>query len=164
MEITPEQMEIIHAVVNRIAPNHKFGFYEIDDIKQEAYILALEAMEKYDGLRPLENFISKHISNRLKSLRRDKYSRKNLNTKKHADLNTKKRLLMDMGFSFICNDTYESNIEDELSTREAVDKVLSELSPALKKDFLRLANKAPIQDYRKKAVYAAVKEILNEDW
>ena len=162
--VTPEQMEIIHAVVDRIAPNHKFGFYDVNDIKQEAYIMALEAMEDYDGLRPLENFISKHVSNRLKNLRRDKYSRKTLNTQNHSDLNAKKRLLMDIGFSFNCNLSYENDLEQDLSTREAVNKVLSELTPALKKDFFRLANKAPIQDYRKKAVYAAVKEILHEDW
>ena len=157
-------MEIIHAVVERIAPNYKFGFYEVDDIKQEAFILALEAMEKYDGLRPLENFIAKHISNRLKTLRRDKYSRKNVNSSRHADLNMKKRLLMDNGFSFNCSLFYEQDLEGDLSSKEAVEKVLNELPPALKKDFLRMANNAKLQDYRKKAVIAAVKEILHEDW
>lgn len=161
MEITNEQMQTIQEVINRISPKYKFGYYELDDIKQEAYIMALEAMEKYDGLRPLENFISKHLSNRLKTLKRDKYFRLNLINPK---LNEDKRMLMDLSSQYKDVHYYEENFEQILSSQDLVDKVLRELPPDLRRDFHRLAQGADLQYYRKKAVYVAVKGILHEDW
>ena len=42
-------MEIIDKVINRTAPKYTFGFYEVDDIKQESFIICLDAMKNYDN-------------------------------------------------------------------------------------------------------------------
>ena len=68
MTPTQDQMKTIKKVINRIAPGYTFGYFEIEDVKQEAYIICLEGLEKYDPQFPLENFLSRHLSNRLKSL------------------------------------------------------------------------------------------------
>ena len=47
----------------------------MDDIKQEAFMIAVEALEKYDESRPLENFLYISISNRLKNLLRRECNR-----------------------------------------------------------------------------------------
>ena len=65
----------INRVVNRLAYKFRFGFHDIDDIKQEGRLYALQAMDKYDGVRPLENFLYTHIRNRLINFKRDKLSR-----------------------------------------------------------------------------------------
>jgi hypothetical protein len=70
-------LEIISKVVTRLAPSLKFAFYDVDDIKQEGTILALEVLAagKYDPSRPLENFLYVHIKRRLFNLRRNKFAR-----------------------------------------------------------------------------------------
>jgi DNA-directed RNA polymerase specialized sigma24 family protein len=54
----------------------QFGYFKPEDIEQEAYILAIEALEKYDGVRPLENFLRVHVKRRLCNLKRDLYERR----------------------------------------------------------------------------------------
>jgi len=76
MEIQKEVLDIIDEVVNNLAPSFKFGYYDIDDIKQEGRILAFEALEKYDKSRPLKNFLYVHLRNRLGNLIRDKLFRR----------------------------------------------------------------------------------------
>lgn len=70
-------IEIITDAANKLCHKFRFGPYEVDDIKQECFVLALEllAKEKYDGERPLANFLYVHFSNRLKNLKRNKYER-----------------------------------------------------------------------------------------
>lgn len=68
-------LSTIERLAIRFAHKFKFGFYDVDDIKQEIYIMGLDALDRYDGRVPLENFLAVHIKNRLKSLKRDKYMR-----------------------------------------------------------------------------------------
>lgn len=73
--LTDEEMFTIEEVVNRLAPSFKFGYYDVEDIKQEAMIIAFKSLKKYDKSRPLKNFLYIHLRHRLKNLIRDKYSR-----------------------------------------------------------------------------------------
>jgi DNA-directed RNA polymerase specialized sigma24 family protein len=62
-------------IVNLLAHSFKFGYYEAEDIKQQARLFAIEAMERYDPTRPLDNFLYSHVKNRLINFRRDKFRR-----------------------------------------------------------------------------------------
>lgn len=70
-----EVMVVINNVANRLARRFKFGYHEMDDMKQQARLFAWEGMSKYDGKRPLENFLWTHVRNRLFNFKRDKYER-----------------------------------------------------------------------------------------
>ena len=72
-----EIVDILTDIGNKLAPKFKFGCYGIDDIRQEVYIQGLKLLErgKYDGKRPLANFLFFAIKNQLKNLKRDKYER-----------------------------------------------------------------------------------------
>jgi hypothetical protein len=72
-----EILKTIDDVVKTISPNYTFGYYDVDDISQEARILAVNAIDngKYDETRPLRNFLCVFLKNRLLNLRRDKYFR-----------------------------------------------------------------------------------------
>ena len=144
--------------------NEIYGYYELDDIKQESYIICLEALSKYDKSRPFENFISKHLSNRLKTLIRDKYSRSNIESEKHGKLNQNKKNLMDLksgeGQHKIC----EEDILERMSTDEAIEILMRELPPSMRNNFYRLANGVSIQSSKKNALFEKVKEILGENW
>ena len=164
MQPTTEQLQTIIKVIDRIAPKYTFGYYDVDDIKQESYIICLEALSKYDNYRPFENFISKHLSNRLKTLIRDKYSRSNIESPKHEKLNQNKKNLMDLkstdGSYKICDD----NIIDRMSTDEAIEILMQELPPSMRNNFYRLANGVSIQSSKKQALFDKVREILGENW
>ena len=43
----------INIVCNRIAPRYTFYGYTVDDIKQESFIIFMEALNRYDGILPL---------------------------------------------------------------------------------------------------------------
>jgi len=164
MQPKPKQQEIILKVIDRIAPRYTFGYYELDDIKQESYIICLEAIEKYDNSRPFENFISKHLSNRLKTLIRDKYSRSNIESEKHEKLNQSKKNLMDLKSVDGSYKIYEDDIIERMSTSEAMDMLMQELPPSMRNNFYRLANGVSIQSSKKQALFDKVKEILGENW
>jgi DNA-directed RNA polymerase specialized sigma24 family protein len=151
-------------VIDRIAPKYTFGYYDVDDIKQESYIICLEALSKYDQNRPFENFISKHLSNRLKTLIRDKYSRSNIDSPKHEKLNQNKKNLMDLKSSEGQLKIFEDNIIDRMSNDEAIEILMRELPPSMRNNFYRLANGVSIQSAKKQALFDKIKEILGEDW
>lgn len=164
MQPTNQQLQTIMRVIERIAPRYTFGYYDVDDIKQESYIICMEGLSKYDNSRPFENFISKHLSNRLKTLIRDKYSRSNIESPKHEKLNQNKKNLMDLKSSDGQFKIFEEDIIDKMSTNEAIDKIMQELSPSMRNNFYRLANGVSIQSSKKNALFNKIKEILGEDW
>jgi RNA polymerase sigma factor (sigma-70 family) len=164
MQPTQQQQEIILKVIDRIAPKYTFSYYELDDIKQESFIICLEAVEKYDNSRPFENFISKHLSNRLKTLIRDKYSRSNIESEKHEKLNQSKKNLMDLKSVDGSYKVYEDDIIERMSTSEAIETLMRELPPSMRNNFYRLANGVSIQSSKKAVLFDKIKEILGEDW
>lgn len=72
-----EVVDIIDEVAESLKYKFQFGYYEPGDIKQECYILSLEALEKYDNSKPLKPFLWTHLRNRLCNLKRKKYERIN---------------------------------------------------------------------------------------
>lgn len=84
-------------IIEKIAKSRKtkdyFAYYTPEDIYQEVWLLCLEALPRYEKkLGELEHFLNKHISNRLKNLKRDKYFRIDNNTSKEL-LNTRINLV-----------------------------------------------------------------------
>lgn len=70
-----EILRIIDNIADRLASKYRFGYHELEDMKQQARLVALEGLESYDGERPLENFLWTHVRNRLYNFKRDNYFR-----------------------------------------------------------------------------------------
>lgn len=70
-----EVLAAIEHVCLMLASSFTFGYFDVDDIKQQARIYAMEALPKYDGERDLANFLFIHVRNRLLNLQRDKLRR-----------------------------------------------------------------------------------------
>lgn len=117
---------IINRIAKRLAPRFTFGVYDVEDIKQEIFLIASDGLENYDEARPLENFLSVHIRNRLISFKRDNYYRKqevcpNCNGavceacyKKVSNFNAKKNVLEPIDISSV-RDEHEKNMKLECS-------------------------------------------------
>lgn len=75
-EVSEEEfVDIVNNIANQLCDKFKFGYYERDDIRQECFIEAIDALDRYDTNRPLPNFLYAHIRNRLCNLKRNKYFR-----------------------------------------------------------------------------------------
>jgi len=68
-------IDIVNSISKKLCDKFKFGYFDREDIKQECFILAMDALSRYDSDRPLINFLWSHIHNRLCNLKRDKYFR-----------------------------------------------------------------------------------------
>lgn len=72
-----ELLDTIEIISKKLAYKFKFGYHEIEDMRQQISIFAIEGMENYDHKRPLENFLWTHVRNRLFNFKRDNYQRPN---------------------------------------------------------------------------------------
>lgn len=68
-------LQALDNISKKLIYKFKFGYHEIDDMKQQAAIFAIEGLENYDNSRPLENFLWTHVRNRLFNFKRDNYCR-----------------------------------------------------------------------------------------
>lgn len=74
--LTDERLyEIVVGISRDLSRGLKFGQYTEDDILQESWIWAKEALPRYAGDGKLFNFLYTHIKYRLLNLRRNKYER-----------------------------------------------------------------------------------------
>jgi hypothetical protein len=68
-------LKVLDNISKRLIYKFKFGYHDIDDMKQQAAIFAIEGLQKYDHSRPLENFLWTHVRNRLFNYKRNNYQR-----------------------------------------------------------------------------------------
>jgi hypothetical protein len=70
-------LEIIERCVGILSGKFRFGYYELEDIKQEARLMALEVIPKFDPKKnkTLDNLIYIHLRNRLVNFKRNNYKR-----------------------------------------------------------------------------------------
>ena len=154
--LTKEQVvDTIQVVVGRIAPKYTFYGYLVDDLKQEAFIICMEALPRYDEARPLENFLSVHLSNRLKNFVRDNHFTKDeeqiAKVVMPGQLTNEEYLL----------DTHEEYVED-LDCKQ-MSKVLDIKLPAeYRADYLKIINDVYVPKKRKEEVLFIIQYILEE--
>lgn len=161
--LTEDQvMTAMNKAVALLAQTFSFGYFDGDDIRQEAYIFGLEALPRYDPSRPLENFLYSHIKNRLINFKRDKYHRTDPPCKicaehgKHPDGSTcqkylawkkrnasKQNLMRPLDIQTLSDENERSvrhnhNIIDEATLAEARAVIDNNLSVELRSIYLRI--------------------------
>ena len=70
-----EVLEVFTQVTKKLGKKFKFGYRDEEDMIQEAMILCIEGLDRYDGKRPLANFLYIHVRNRLCNYKRKHYIR-----------------------------------------------------------------------------------------
>jgi len=72
-------LDCIHRAVSSLVSNFRFGYYDEDDLRQEGFIFACEALHRFDPNNPkkcgLTNFLRIHVRHKFLNLRRDKLHR-----------------------------------------------------------------------------------------
>jgi len=71
-----EVLDVIEDIVAKLAQKFSFPGYDPDDIAQEARIMCLDALARYDpATGPLQNFLFAHVRRRLINFKRDHFRR-----------------------------------------------------------------------------------------
>ena len=115
-----EALRVIMKVAKRLAPKYVFATYEVEDIEQEAFLIGIAGLEKYDQNRPLENFMYTHINNRLKTFKRDNYYRLDYGTAAQKIQDRKKSLLEPIHIDALYNICTPDNIDSEAQINETL--------------------------------------------
>lgn len=165
-----EVLKVINKICDRYAYKFKFGYFEPEDIKQEAFIIALDALERYDESRPLENFLAVHVKNRLNNFKRDKYYRQNKKEKadKQQKLNDSKKHLMEPLDITNIRDENEKNMRlsnnfvEEVADKEILNIIDECLDVAFRSDYLRIRDGTYVPKPRREQIIKAINQILKD--
>jgi len=200
--IVPDGMteaEVLAAVAeatNAYAESFVFGYHDSDDIRQQGSLFCLEALARYNPqcdssgkpTRPLVNFLTRHVRNRLTNFKRDHHHRCDPpcrpchEGREHEHPNgevcrryrdwarrnsAKANLARPQGIDGV-PDERESSLREESTVVETADfdeltrKIDTQLDPALRTDYLRLkaGQGASIPRARRDQVREAIAEIL----
>jgi DNA-directed RNA polymerase specialized sigma subunit len=183
-----EFLQVLENITKRLAHKFRFGYHDIEDMKQQAAIFALEGLERYDNARPLENFLWTHVRNRLFNYKRNNYQRpdkpclncplydpqyiKSTNqcskfTNKHdcepynvwAERNIAKKNIMQP--SYIDYDIAHSNSFDNIIQNDEIIKFLdANIHSDFREYYLRLRHGEKIPKQQLKKLQAHIKNIM----
>tara|TARA_Y100000401_G_scaffold17547_1_gene11879 strand:+ start:1309 stop:1836 length:528 start_codon:yes stop_codon:yes gene_type:complete len=165
-----EVLEVINKICDRYAYKFQFGYFEPDDIRQEAFIIALDALERYEEGRPLENFLAVHVKNRLNNFKRDKYYRQNKkkDDDRQAQLNNSKKFLMEPLDISNIRDENERNMRDDndfvelIANSELLSIIDEKLDVTYRSDYLRMRDGAYVPKPRREEITQEINKILGE--
>jgi DNA-directed RNA polymerase specialized sigma subunit len=148
-----ETMITIERVINRVAPKYVTYGYTVDDMKQEAYIMCMEALPRYDNTRPLENFLSVHVSNRMKNFLRD-------NVKINDE--AKHKIVRPSQLSHDIEIINDDDVEQRLDYKDMSTIVDKNLPASMRVDYLKMASDFYVPKQRRKEIIDFIKDLLKE--
>jgi len=157
-----EVIETITKVADRQAAKFRFGYYEVEDMRQEAFIIAMDALDRYDEKRPLENFLAVHVNNRLKNFKRDNFYR--MNNEKHES----KKLIMDPIDIARVRDEKEKNMKTDDSFKDGLERdeianiIDKYLDIGMREDYLKMLNSVYVPKPRREQIQNAILNIMRD--
>lgn len=154
-----EQLKIIRKIAKTLAPKYVFDCYDKDDIEQEAVLIGIEGLSRWDSDRPLENFLYTHINNRLKNFKRDNYCRLG-ETGEPERVQQSKKNILDAGALNESSVHVENDLDLLLDRKELIYKIENNLEAKYRKDFLRLISGSRISPKKKQELLSIIKDIL----
>jgi DNA-directed RNA polymerase specialized sigma24 family protein len=156
MTIPNDILDIIMRVANRIAPKYVFVHYTKDDLIQEAILMGMDAYKRWDKKRPFENFVSNHISRRLKTLKRDKYYRSNNGKDLTKAQQAKKNIINPNKLSY---DIILTLLSRKTSNHNEFWERIDEILPAnMRKDYLKMRSGVKVTAVQRKKIIEFIKE------
>lgn len=180
-----EFVSVTNRIINKVAAGYTFGIYDKDDIAQEIRLLAWEAMQRYDGKHALYQFLLIHVTNRLNTLKRDKWYRATCpclkcdkceeGKTKHRDkmyceqfLDWKKRNARKANLASppTIPDNYDKELDsfgfDSLELSEILDKIDEEMPAELRGIYLKSKSGVKISEIDKNRLLVFLKGLFDE--
>lgn len=176
-ELHNKARPIIDKIAKARSRTCAFAYYAPEDIYQEVWIMCLDALGRWDQDRPMadcpdqqiENFLNKHVANRMKNLYRDKYFRPDGNeeidgTSKDR-INLVNALPLDLAdaasaFKTICFSSSYGHPSDDMVSEEMFKHVLKNIDEDLAGHFIDMCEKNKVHKTIRRKVMIAVSGIL----
>lgn len=165
-----EVIALIQKIARQLSYKFVFGFYTRDDIEQQAFIFGLDGLERFDDERKLENFLRRHMKNRLINFKRDKYFRYEKPKKVEqfemweARNEVRKRLMSPGDIELVSENQLHDprDFFDGMNYNELVSKINAKMPPELRNDFLRVCSGVKINAERHQQIKDLVRGLLDE--
>ena len=157
-----EVVNTILKISKKLAHKYTFASYEAEDIEQEAFLIGITGLSKYDQSRPLENFMYVHINNRLKTFKRDNYYRLEHGAAEKIQ-KTKKDILEPLDIQELYHIATGDNISEDAQISEILEKIDNELPSNMRSDYLKLKNNATLSKSRKAKVVEFIQDIIEDE-
>jgi DNA-directed RNA polymerase specialized sigma24 family protein len=151
----------IMKIAKRLAPKYVFSGYDVEDIEQEAFLIGIAGLDKYDTSRPLENFMYTHINNRLKTFKRDNYYRLDYGTEAQKIQDRKKRLLEPVSIEAVYTIYSTDQTANNVQMKEVLDLIDQKLPSHLRRDYLKLQSNSSLPKSRKAHIVQVIEQIIN---
>lgn len=158
-----EVINTITKVARKLAPKYVFASYEVEDIEQEAFMMGVEGLKRYDTNKPLENFMYTHINNRLKNFKRDNYYRFDYGNAQRFRT-VKKSILEPADITALYCVSIDDETLENAHLSEMIELIDKMLPADLRSDYLKLRTNSPLPKGRKAIVIQAIEDILNGDY
>lgn len=175
-------VDTVNSISSLLCYDYSFGYFDPEDIKQEAFVEAIKVLPKFTPHRgSLGAFLSTHIRNRLLNLQRDKLFRKQnpclkcqkCATQQEKELckkyikwktrNDAKKGLMES--SCLEVDIEEQTFIDDFPViRNEIVKLIDKNLPVyLRADYRRLVESTKLSKRKTDKIISEIKKILNEN-
>lgn len=154
-----QTIDQIQKVCNRIAPGYVFHGYTVEDMKQEAFIICLEALNRYDEARPLENFLSVNLSNRLKNFVRDNHYFAN---DPENRIKVRQPAQLEHENAIIDEDRSMSTSYEEIELNHMAELINKHLPAFMRMDYLKMINDVYVTRQKKDDIVEKIIDILEE--
>lgn len=168
-ELTEEELQSIENVVNRLnGTKYLFSYNTIEDIRQEARIICLDAVQSgsFRGDSTLETFLTRVVFNGLNVLERQS----RLRTESTCECGSCKTCIRKNAKNNVSSLASLDNVDeehlvtydDDFDYMEILTLIDQKLPPELRPDYLRMRYGEKITDARKNNIFEVIKEIVNE--
>lgn len=175
-----EVIKLIQKTAKALAPKYTFGFYGIEDIEQEAFLMGIQALDsfKHDAGSKLQSYLFTYIGNRLKNFKRNNYFRHEHTCKtcgckdpycktclkRQWRMTQKMEIIEPIGIHSIENDNSlvkEHNFES-INSEEIFAEIDAKLPLEMREDYLKMRDDIYVPKIRRVKVEAAIKEIIQK--
>jgi len=154
-----EVLRVIKKVIDKTAHSYTFYGYSVNDIRQESFIICMDALDRYNNEHRLENFLSSNLSNRLKNFIRDNH---------FTPVQIEKGKIvqpaqLDNEHSIVDYFSLSNNVDNAMDYREMAQVISQKLPASMRMDYLKIVNDIYLSNKRREEILAEVKEILIEN-
>lgn len=176
MEVSQKILNEASPIIERLAKsrsaNGSFAYYESTDVYQEIWSMCLEALQRYDpNIGPIENYLVRHVTNRLKNLKRDKYFRPGCDVATSGLARTRMNLVNALPFgvgeiaeqgTLLCSNSVSADPLENIICEETLIYIMERLPEYLCEAFEELIGNNKIRNPLISEIRQKVAEILTE--
>jgi len=160
-KIPPDQLKIIEECALAVSSANWIPGYDTEDIRQEAIIIGMKGLAKYNGKIPLDKYLLNHMRHRLRSLRREKYIKPGCDCGQCLKCSNNEARIKINSASEINEEDSQYSLEDLVEYQELLDYLDQSIPAELREDYLKVLAGVSIISARKHKLKLFIKDILD---